>query len=321
MPVRIGFLGVAHMHAWGYVAALQSDCRARVTAAWDPDVKRKDVFGLENGVHQADSIDDLFERSDAVVICSPNTSHAEHVELVARAGKPILCEKPLVTSMEDADRMRKAVAGKVQLMTAFPCRYAPAYLRLKERLAAGDIGAIQAICATNRGRCPFDWFVDIHQSGGGAMIDHTVHVADLLRDLLGAEPTSVLAQIGSNLYGQEWEDTAMLTVEYPDGVFATLDSSWSRPQSYKTWGDVTMNLVGDKGVIEVNLFGQNVEVWGQAASLAHYGSSLDAALVSEWLTSIEESRPPLTGLEDGLAASRVALAAYQSVGKTEPIAV
>lgn len=300
------------MHAWGYVSALQSCGEARVSAVWDAETKRKDTFALENGLQQAESIDDLLERVDAVVIASTNRSHAEYAEHAASAGKPILCEKPLVTNAEEADRMTKAVKGKVRLMTAFPCRFAPSYQRLKERVKNGDIGEVKAICATNRGRCPFDWFVDPEQSGGGAMIDHTVHVADLLRDLLGEEPTTVHAQTGNNMYGQSWEDTAMLTLEYPSGVFASLDSSWSRPQNYKTWGDVTMNVVGDRGAIELNMFSQDIEVWGAAHSVASYGSSLDAALVAEWLASIQEDREPAVTLEDGLAAARVAIAAYAS---------
>ena len=313
MSIRVGFLGVAHMHAWGYVSALQTCGDARVTAVWDAEGKRKDRFALENGLHQAESIDDLLERCDAVVITSANTAHAELAAHAADASKSILCEKPLVTSEEEASRMTKAVSGKARFMTAFPCRFAPSYIRLKERVKAGDIGNVQAICATNRGKCPFDWFVDKEQSGGGSMIDHTVHVADLLRDLLGEEPSSVNAQIGSNMHGQDWEDTAMLTLQYPSGVFASLDSSWSRPKSFKTWGDVTMNVVGAKGLIELDMFGQNVEVWGDAHSSTNYGSNLDAALVGEWLASIREDREPVVTLEDGLAASRVAMRAYASV--------
>ena len=300
------------MHAWGYVSALQSCGEARVTAVWDHEAKRKDTFALKAGLQQAESIDDLLERVDAVVITSSNRSHSEYAEHAANAGKPILCEKPLVTNAEEALRMTEAVKGKVPLMTAFPCRFAPSYVRLKERVKNGDIGAMKAVCATNRGRCPFDWFVDVEQSGGGAMIDHTVHVADLLRDLLGEEPSLVQAQTGSNMYGEEWEDTAMLTLEYPSGVFASLDSSWSRPQTYKTWGDVTMNVVGERGVIELDMFSQDVEIWGDSHSVGSYGSSLDAALVREWLGSIQEDRDPCVGLEDGLAAARVAIAAYQS---------
>lgn len=309
------------MHSWGYVSALQSCGDARVAAVWDPEIGRKDIFALENGLHQAESPNDLFDRVDAVIITSNNKSHAEYAELAANAGKPILCEKPLVTSEGEAKRMRNAVEGKVHLMTAFPCRFSASYIRLKERVQNGDIGKIEAICATNRGKCPFDWFVDVEQSGGGAMIDHTVHVADLLLDLLGEEPSSVQAQTGHNMYGQSWEDTAMVTLQYPSGAFATIDSSWSRPQNYKTWGDVTMNVVGEKGVIELNMFGQQLGVWSTAHTVAGYGSNIDSGLVSEWISSVTEGRAPSVGLEAGLAASRVAIAAYKSVGKSEPAAV
>lgn len=315
MSIRVGFLGVAHMHAWGYVSALQGCGHARVTAVWDPETKRKDRFALEHGLHQAESVDDLFERSDAIVITGTNRTHAEYAGIAAEAGKPILCEKPLVTTQAEAAQMAQAVQGKVRLMTAFPCRFSPAYIRLKERVKNGDIGQVRAICATNRGRCPFDWFVDLEQSGGGAMMDHSVHVADLLRDLLGMEPIRVEAQIGNNIYGQPWEDTAMLSLGYEGDLFATIDSSWSRPKQYKTWGDVTMNVVGDRGAIELNMFGQDIDVWGDNHAVSSYGSNLDSALVEEWLASICEDREPAVTLEDGLAASRVAIRAYMSLDR------
>ena len=300
------------MHAWSYVSALQSCGDARVTVVWDEETGRKDTFALENGLQQATSIEDCLERCDAVIICSANKSHAALAKHAADAGKPTLCEKPLVTTLQEAEDMIAGVSGKTRLMTAFPCRFSPAYQRLKERVKAGDIGDVQAICATNRGKCPFDWFVDVEQSGGGAMIDHTVHVADLLRDFLGEEPETVHAQIGNNMYGQSWDDTAMLTLQYANGVFASLDSSWSRPQSFKTWGDVTMNVVGSKGVIELNMFGQSADVYADSHGLSSYGSNLDAGLIDEWLASIREDREPKVTLEDGLAASRVAIRAYES---------
>ena len=145
------------------------------------------------------------------------------------------------------------------------------------------------------------------------MIDHTVHVADLFRDLLGEEPSSVVAQVGSNMHGQEWEDTAMLNLEFPSGVFASLDSSWSRPQSYKTWGDVTMNVVGEKGVIELDLFNQEVQVYTDRHSVAGYGSDLDEMLVTEFIDCVKTGRQPQTDLEAGLAASAVAIAGYESL--------
>ena len=207
-------------------------------------------------------------------------------------------------------------------MTAFPCRYAPSFIRLVERVKGGDIGAIKAICATNHGRCPFDWFVEPELSGGGAMIDHTVHVADLLRVLLGEEPTRVQAQTGTKMYGKTWDDTAMLTIEFPSGVFATLDSSWSRPQSFKTWGDVTMNVVGESGVIELNMFGQEIDRYSDGKvthSVAGYGSDADGGLVNDFVRCCIEGTPPPITAFDGIQAARVAMAGYRSAAAGTPI--
>jgi predicted dehydrogenase len=211
----------------------------------------------------------------------------------------------------------------IKLMTAFPCRYSPAFQRLKEKVAGGEIGSIAAISATNRGRCPFDWFVDKSRSGGGAMIDHTVHVADLLRDLLKSEVVKVQAQTGNNMYGKDWEDTAMLTLEFENGIFATLDSSWSRPKSYKTWGDVTMNVVGEKGVIELDMFGQSVDMHQDSSmqhTVASFGSDLDGPLVADFVNCVQNDMPPpITGF-DGLQAARVAMAGYKSTETGEAVA-
>lgn len=327
MPVRIGFLGVAHMHAYGYGDAL-FHLRPRVdkhVGVWDEDPIRAGKFGNARRSVTYKDAEALLADVDAVIITSENTKHAEYAEMAAKAGKHILCEKPLATNEEDGKRMiERAERAGVMLMTAFPCRYSPAFQKLLLRRDAGDIGDIVAVCATNRGRCPFDWFVEKDKSGGGAMIDHTVHVADLLRVLLKSEPKRVMAQTGNNMYGKDWEDTAMLTIEFENGVFASLDSSWSRPKSYKTWGDVTMNVVGEKGVIELDMFGQNIDLH-QDSSMKHtvawYGSDLDRALVSDFISCIEEDRPPsITGF-DGLQAARVALAGYRSVAEGMPVDV
>ena len=156
------------------------------------------------------------------------------------------------------------------------------------------------------------------------MIDHTVHVTDLLRALLGEEPVRVQAQIGNNMYGKDWEDTAMLTIDFASGIFATLDSSWSRPQSYKTWGDVTMNVVGENGVIEMNMFGQEIDKYADGSvthALGGYGSNLDAGLVEDFVRSCLENRqPPITAF-DGVQAARVAIAGYRSASSGVPVSL
>lgn len=325
MPVKVGIFGCAHMHVWAYANGLKSNSKGVIVGVWDGDPARAEKFARAADIKCHARIEALLSQCDAVFITSENSRHAELAEAAANAGKHILCEKPLVISEEQGRRMLKAVENSgVKLMTAFPCRFSPSYQRLKQRVHAGEIGNIRAICGTNRGRCPFGWFVEADKSGGGAMIDHVVHVTDLMRDLLGEEPESVQAQIGHNMYGQSWEDTAMLTIQFPNGVFATLDSSWSRPSSYKTWGGVTMNVVGDEGVIEMDMFNQTIDRFSNETNthtLSGYGSDADSAMVDAFLNCvIEDDAPPVSGW-DGLQAARVALAGYESVRKGKPILV
>ncbi len=307
------------MHAWGYAHGLKSRTDAQAVAVYDADPAMAERFANDFGVERCASPEALLDAADALIVCSENMWHAEYVEVAASRRKPTLCEKPLAPNAEHARRIATAAeASGMLLMTAFPCRFSPAYRRLKERVASDDIGKLRAVCATNRGSCPGGWFVQAEHSGGGAMIDHVVHVADLLHDLLGEEPVRVQAQTGHNMYGETWEDTAMLTLEYPCGVFATLDSSWSRPKSYKTWGDVTMNVVGESGVIEMDMFGWGADLYRNADmrhSHAGYGSNLDALLVDGFLAAVRGEGPAVPSARDGLAAARVALAGYASVAQ------
>lgn len=313
------------MHAYGYAQAIASLEGLEAVGVWDDKIERAQRFWESMGIEVYPERDRLLNDVDAVIICSENTRHVEIGQAAAQARKHILCEKPLVTDLVAGQAwLEECRSAGVKLMTAFPCRYSPAFGRLREAVESGILGRLVAICSTNRGSCPFDWFVDTELSGGGAMIDHTVHVVDLLRALLGTDPVRVQAQTGNLMYAEAWEDTAMLTLEYDNGFFATLDSSWSRPKSYKTWGDVTMNAVFEQGVIELDLFNQHLDVYRNESmrhGLAGYGSDLDRLLVADFLRCIrEDSEPTVTG-EDGLAASRIALAAYESVRRGSAVQI
>lgn len=313
------------MHSYGYAGGLAGNPRAERIGVYDRDAEAAKKFSETFGVPLFDTPESLVKAVDAVIITSENKLHAEYGELAATYGKHILCEKPLVTSEAEGKRLMEAVnTAGVKLMTAFPCRYSPAFKRLQQRVANDEIGKIVALCTTNRGSCPFSWFVETEKSGGGAMIDHTVHVTDLLRALLKEEPVLVEAQIGNNMYHQGWEDTAMLTLTFESGIFASLDSSWSRPKSYKTWGDVTMNVVGERGVIELDMFGPSLDFYSNDSmkfASAGFGSNLDEGLVSDFLRCIEEDTVPAVTGFDGLQAARVAMAGYESARLGQPVAV
>jgi predicted dehydrogenase len=265
---------------------------------------------------------------EAVVVCSENVRHRAQVELAAAAGAHVLCEKPLATTPADARAMVEACArAGVVLMTAFPMRYNAPLLEVKARLDAGDLGQIVCCNTTNQGRLPAGqrpWFVDPALAGGGAVMDHTVHVADVLRWYLNSDVVEVYAQTTRRLHGPELavETGGLLMLTFANGVFATLDCSWSRPPYYATWGNVNLELVTDRGAVLVESFRQNLTVYRadlQRPTLAHWGSDSDQAMLADFLASVRTGQPPrVTGL-DGLRATEVVAAAYESVQTGQPV--
>ena len=87
-------------------------------------------------------------------------------------------------------------------------------------------------------------------------MDHTVHVADLVRWMLKTEFTRVYAEVDTLLHDVGIDDCGMLTADLASGAFMSLDPSWSRPDSFTTWGDVTMQVIGTKGVASLDAFRQ-----------------------------------------------------------------
>jgi UDP-N-acetylglucosamine 3-dehydrogenase len=324
--MRIGVWSLAHLHALSYLDVLAS----RDDVTWigisdeqSPDQAR-DV-AEKQGIDVVDDPEELLAQVDAVIITSANADHGWMLMRAAEAGVHALVEKPLATTVADAERMIAAMKARgLVLATAFPCPYSPAFEALHRSVADDELGRVLAVCSTNRGTMPGGFFIQVERSGGGAVIDHTVHVADLLRRLLGGPPERVYAEIGHGLYGQTWDDSGLLTMEWANGAFATLDCSWSRPKSYPIWGDVTLKVVGERGNAEADLFGQHVTRYPAQAEPPRWqswGSNLDALMIDDFLGAVREGRAPRSSGEDGLAALRVALAAYASAERCQPVAI
>lgn len=327
MAIKIGIMSFAHLHADSYAHSFKNNPRAELVGIADHDAHRAQAKAQQFGTQAFDSYDALLNAPvDAVVICSENVQHAPLALQAAMAGKHILCEKPLMTTLEDGlSMMHTCQQANVQLFTAFPCRFSPAMRNLKAMVEAGEIGDLLAIRGTNRGSNPHGWFIDPALSGGGAMIDHTVHVTDLMRWLLKQEVTEVYAETNNRMFHGNYDDTAMLTMTFQDGVFATLDSSWSRPKTFPTWGDVTLGVFGTKGVIEMDMFAQYMIHYNDKAgriSQAFWGDNIDAGLTEAFLDAIETgSAPDLATGYDGYKAAEVALAAYESVRQGAPVTI
>lgn len=317
MSTPIGIISSAHMHAHGFTAALKADDRAKIVGVWDDNADRGKEFAARHGIAFFDEADALFGKIDAAVICSENMKHADHIEWAAERNLHILCEKPIAPNRAHWDRISAVTEDLDRVkMTAFPCPFSPTFLALSQKVRNEDLGRVLAINGTNQGKCPFGWFVDSSLSGGGAMIDHTVHVVDLMRRLLCCEPEQVQAQVGNKMYGEAWEDCAMVTIRFENWTLATVDSSWSRPKNDKSWGNVTLKVLGEKGLCEADLFIPGIAVLTESGFTQRgVGANFDQLMVSEFLSAIEENRQPSVTLEDGLWASRVAIAAYESVAQ------
>jgi len=322
--VNVGILSFAHMHAGSYAACLNSLPNANLLGIADDDEARgKDMAARFET--QFMSRDDLVARVDAVIVTAENAKHAEWALPAAAAGKHVLCEKPIAADIADARRIIAACddAG-VKLGIAFPCRYIPPVRRLKALCDSGDLGPFLAAKGTNRGRMPGGWFAVKALSGGGAVLDHTVHVLDLMRWMLKAEVVEVYAEVDRLMHDIESDDCGTLNMTFDNGVFATLDPSWSRPKTYPTWGDVTLQIVGAKGVAAVDAFGQKLDVYDDrrgATSWSYWGSNADLGLIADFIDAVENDRPfDITG-SDGLRALEVAMAAYRSADEKRPVKI
>ncbi len=326
--IRVALLSAAHVHAPSYARALIHLAGVELVAVWDDDTSRGDAFARQRNVPFVENLEGLLARQDldAVVITSENVHHRALCEAACAAGKHVLCEKPLAVDKASAEAMiAAATAAGIVLATAFPMRHNGPARAAKRALDGGALGRVLAVRATNHGALPPGWFLDPELSGGGAVLDHTVHVADLLRWYLRDEPVEVYAEISHGLHNLPVEDAALLTITFASGVVATLDPSWSRPPSFPTWGDVTMEIVGERGVLQLDAFAQKIVYNGtgdRRTEWLDWGADADEALIGDFARAIREGGRPAADGRDGERALAVALAAYASArgGRPEPVA-
>jgi len=325
--MRVGIMSFAHMHAFAYADCLRRLPDVQLAAIWDDDPTRgTDAAKQFDSKFIEDQSAFLNSELDAVIITSENIKHRAMVEAAAAAGLWILCEKPIATTIEDAKAMIAACdAAGVGLGTAFPCRYIPSMMDVKKRIDAGELGEIYACSCTNNGQFPGGWFADPALAGGGATMDHTVHIADALRWLLGQEFTRVYCENGNLLRdGIDTDDVGSLHLEMDGGTMVSHVASWNRPASFPTWGDVTMEIIGEKGVLAVDAFNQKIDVYSDEAvkaEWANWGDDCNLGLVADFVDAIANKRTPNVSGLDGLRALEVTTAAYVSAQRHQSVPI
>jgi 1,5-anhydro-D-fructose reductase (1,5-anhydro-D-mannitol-forming) len=303
-----------------------------LVGVYSRDQRRAEAFAQTHGARAAYSrLGDLLKdsRVDGVFVCSPNALHAEHVVQAAEAGKHVLCEKPMATTVADAVRMLQACrrAG-VTLGVAFNLRQHPAYIRARELVAAGTLGRIvlaQAQWAFGvRGRdgspprTPLTQWWDTPELIGGAstMMGTGVHSVDLLRFVLGAEVDEITAVTDGQTAARPLEQLACLTLRFGNGTLGQVVASRLLPDSrndFRVYG-ITGLIAGHHSMWEART-GRFEITTDTVNETADYPE----ALLPNYVAEIEDfqravatgGQPAATGL-DGLRVVEITLAMIES---------
>lgn len=187
---------------------------------------------------------------EAVYVALPNSMHREYTERSAKAGKHVLCEKPMATSVADAEAMIAACkAANVKLMIAYRMQYEPLTLEAIGHIRAGEIGEVQAIeAAFGFDSKPGVWRLEKKMAGGGPMLDVGIYCLNATRYLTGEEPVEIKAISTRNQNDprfKEVEETVSWTTRFPSGILAACNTTYggTMPGFFK--------LTGSKGTLEM----------------------------------------------------------------------
>ena len=220
-----------------YVApAIATSSNGRLAAVHDHDpAAMARVSGSVARCHE--DLEALLASPDveAVYVATPNHAHASVVEASARAGKAVLCEKPMATTLEDARRMVQACeAAGVRLATAYDQRFHAAHRRLRDLVSSGALGTVAQARIHYACWLPPDWSadnwrIDPRRAGGGAMIDLAPHGVDLLEVLLGDQWAELRAITQSVAHPYAVDDGAVLMGRFQRGALATIHVGYNCP--------------------------------------------------------------------------------------------
>jgi len=252
--VRIGVLSHAHGHSNAYCRVMQDFDDVELVSCWDDNEQRgreaAAAFGMEFRADAEAVSDD--PNIDAIIVATETNRHAQYVELAAAAGKAILCQKPLATTLDDCDHIIETVRRTgVKFSVAFQMRQDPVNRKIKELVDAKAVGEIAVV---RRRHCinvlnneafftgPSRWHVD-PVSNVGMFFDDASHPADWFYWLLG-QPVSVMAEIDRIVTPIDTDDTGIAVYRFGRGEMGFLFNA-----STTVAGVNTTEIYGDEGTI------------------------------------------------------------------------
>jgi myo-inositol 2-dehydrogenase/D-chiro-inositol 1-dehydrogenase len=328
--IRIAVLGAGRIgRIHGRNAA--TNPKSRLVAVADPHAPSAEELASATGASVA-SLESVVERPDvdAILVCTPTTTHADLIERGAKAGKAVFCEKPVDLSSARIETCLAAVVkAGTPLMIGFNRRFDPHFASLRRRLADGEAGEVELVTILSRDPGPPP--VSYIATSGGLFRDMMIHDLDMARFLLlGDEPVEVHA-VGSSLVdpaiGQAGDvDTAAVILKTAGGRIVQISNSRRATYGY----DQRIEVHGSKGMIRAgNIHRTTVEVATgsgitadpvQDFFLERYAEAYRAELAA-FLDALESGAKPEPTGRDGLMAQRLADAATESARTGGPVRV
>jgi len=313
-----------------HAAALPSIPEARVVAVADPAEEARLAARFRTGAERAyadpaEAIGD--PEVDAVVIATPTPTHAALAEAAARAGKAVFCEKPVADSVTRAVALAREIdACGVPFQVGFQRRFDPGYAAARQRIDAGEVGTIDQFRSVGRDPAPPP--LAYLRVSGGIFFDQALHEFDIARFLVG-EVAEVSAwgavRVAPEIAEMGDADTTVTVLRFESGALGVVENSRRAAYGY----DIRTEVFGSGGKIVVEAV-PKTPLWrfgpgGVAAD--HYTFFTDrfedAARreLRAFVASVLAGEPPSPGIDDALAAMRIAQAATESFRSGRPVPV
>jgi myo-inositol 2-dehydrogenase/D-chiro-inositol 1-dehydrogenase len=311
---------IGAMHA----ANIAAHPRARLAVVFDVNRKAAEAVASRHGAKLADGVEAALADAavDAVMIASSTDTHVDLIVGAAKAGKAILCEKPIHLDIARVEECRKAIAGTgVPIQIGFNRRYDASHKAVAKAVRAGDIGALELLVITSRdpGLAPMEYM----RVSGGIFRDMMIHDFDLARFILGEDPVAVHAA-GSVMVEPQLKalgdvDTAMVTMQAPSGALVHINNSRRAVYGY----DQRVEAFGSKGMVQSDnlrpstLTRYNATTTDAKEPLLNFFIERYAQAyldeIEDFVTLVETGGKPSVGFEDGRKALILADAAFESL--------
>lgn len=333
-PVRVAVIGaggISGAHGNGFLKHAQRiRCVALVDVSAENLKKRSEQLVSHSPRTFSDwktMLREMGEQIDAVDICLPHHLHAPAILDSAAAGKHILCEKPMCTSLEEADQILQAVRQSgVTYMSAHNQLFLPVVREAKRRIVEGQIGRVywlrscDCFAAGAGTRDKWGWRADIKTQGGGELIDTGYHPSYRLLHLAGSKAVAVNGTMGRYKQAIDGEDTASVQIRFENGAIGEILTSWAFPLPH---GTHQIHVIGERG----QLFGSENTLYhlpnGAKEPVEYKLESADTFTdqLAHFAECLQTGTRPLHGAQEGRDVLELILRATASADGWQPDAV